>query len=382
MTYNADSELERDLAALTRWNGPDAGLWRAAIAAEPMPGTMARRLRLRRFFTQHVWNRFVVAAAAAILLIAVLPMLYQAGLPNAYRREAAIRAPASVSAGLPGETNTSVSADEVGRYYVGTEIAMPSLAVSGDGGGRFRGAAPSATTPEQTVAPIPVDADRQVIRKATIELVTKDVRTAFLKAAQLISEAQGEYVQQSGLTGDEKQLAGNLTLRVAADRLSAVLQQLRELGEVRTESSTGEDVTAQVVDIEARLSNEKRVEVELLQLLEKRTDAPLKEVLELRQAIAGVRQTIESLTGQRERLGRLVSLATVLVILRASDAPTIEPGLLDYFGRAIADAAARGARVLVNTLAGLVVVLIGGAFWIVLIGIPVIVWLVRRRKAA
>ena len=192
-----------------------------------------------------------------------------------------------------------------------------------------------------------------------------DVRAAFAKAAHLIKEAGGEYVQESSLTGSGAGAKAELTLRVAADRLSSVLNELREFGEVRSEKTEGQDVTSQVVDIEARLRNEQRFEVEMLQLLEKRDDAPLKEILELRRQIGAVRQTIEQLTAQRERLGRLVSLATVLVIIRPTDAPVEEPesGIGAYFGEAISKAWSRGLYFLSDTVAGLLSVLLGGLMW-------------------
>ena len=217
-----------------------------------------------------------------------------------------------------------------------------------------------------------------------MELAPKDVRAAFLKTGQIISEARGEYVQDSGLSGTNDRLEANLTLRVAADRLADVLNELRQLGDVRSEKTNGEDVTAQVVDIEARLRNEQRVEQELLQLLEKRQDAPLKEILELRTSIGSVRQSIEQLVAQRDRLGRMVSLATVLVIIRASDAPPPEqPGITSAFVRMLDDAWRKGVYFLMRSLTGILTVLIGGLVWWILLLVAIFwfsAW--RRRRAA
>src|SRR5262249_2016955 len=71
-------------------------------------------------------------------------------------------------------------------------------------------AAPPAPPPDERTremrAPVTEDArveppvsppDRVVVRKATIELESPDVRAAFAKAAMLVSEAGGEYVQES-----------------------------------------------------------------------------------------------------------------------------------------------------------------------------------------
>jgi hypothetical protein len=246
-------------------------------------------------------------------------------------------------------------------------------------GGKIAGA---FTPPQGASAVAGPTAERQVIRKATIELKAKDVRAVFLKASQLLSEARGEYVQDSSLTGEGVHTEGNLTLRVAANRLPEVLNELRQLGEVRSEKVTGEDVTGQVVDLEARLRNEQRVETELLTLLETRKNSPLKEILDLRASIAGVRQTIEQLIAQRDRLGRLVSLATVLVIIRPTDAPPpVEAGLWTHFESALRRAVNDGTRFLTNTVAGLLSVLIGGLIWWILLIVAILVVRAYRHRA-
>jgi hypothetical protein len=228
----------------------------------------------------------------------------------------------------------------------------------------------------------PADTERQVIRKANIDLKSRDVRATFLKAAQVLSEASGEYVEQSSLTGQDENLQGSLTLRVAAGRLSEVLNQLRNLATVVSESSGGEDVTNQVVDLEARLRNEQRVEAELLGLMESRKDAPLKEVLELRDSISRVRENIERMTAQREHLSRLVSLATVLVIINpdtTKPAP-LPDGLGIYFLKQIRAAWQTSMELLADSVGFLIRLFVGGAFfWLLAIAVVMGILAIRRR---
>lgn len=189
-----------------------------------------------------------------------------------------------------------------------------------------------------------------------------------MRAAQLISEAHGEFIQDSSVTGDGNQLGANLTRRVAPGRVSEVLDALRELGEVRSENAGGEDVTTQLVDLDARVRSERRVEAEPLELLETRANAPLKEVLELRRSLSEVRGSSEQLTGQRERLGRLVSLASVVVIIRPADAPTAsQPGLGSSLHVVLSDALRNSGRFLADSLALLASIVVGGSIWWVLL---------------
>jgi len=229
--------------------------------------------------------------------------------------------------------------------------------------------------------PQQAEADRKVIRRVTLQLSTPDVRATYLRAALLISQARGEFVQDSALTGTGNQMQANLTLRVAVDRLSEVLNELRELGKVESEQANGEDVTEQVVDVEARLANEQRVEKELQELLENRQDAPLEDIIKLRDKLSEVRGSIERLIAQRDQLDRLVKLATVLVIIRPAEAgPPPSPSIKDYFAGSISSAWTRSLQFLADTVAFCMSVLVGGIIWWVLLIVLVVVAVRCRRR--
>jgi hypothetical protein len=403
MSEQETDKLERELAELTTWSGGPTELWRGSLgrAGAGTPWVS-------------IWTtiaRMPIPRAAAMLALGAIGMVVLAIVGSSMFPVGSARM--SGHSSHVNEGSAAMSRAELAESLrLGREIAggtnvvvdldsprsaPPAAAPENEQGGdqgllrgviggtpsRFENEAKSApdALKEQPSSP----ADRAVIRKATIELSSKDVRAAFLKTAMLVSEAQGEYMQESSLTGTGPSLYGTMTLRVAAPRLSEVLNALRAVGEVRAESSGGEDVTAQVVDLEARLRNEQRVETELLDLLAKRDNAPLKEVLELRDKISEIRQHIEQLTAQRERLGRLVSLATVLVMIRAEDRPA-EPvaagdTIGDYFVKRIGAAWRSGLVFLSNTVAGLVGVAVGGALWWVLAGV-LLLWARRLWKKA
>ncbi len=76
------------------------------------------------------------------------------------------------------------------------------------------------------------------------------------------------------------------------------------------------------------------------------------------------------MTAQRQRIGRLVTLATVLVIIRPEDAPQ-EPepkaGLGHYFGERMLASWGGGLRLLTNTMAGVLRLVVGGLLWWVIL---------------
>jgi hypothetical protein len=390
--------LERQLARLTTWQGTEPELWRTALAKTE--GDRRKPVvMMGRFLTWPVPK--LLAASLLVLLTgvviaALLPSLSKArsNLSLAEQRTVDQEAASALPSRVYG-SDVDGFAQNVAAAVARNPLPPPRTA-SVDGAG-WRGDLEAHSAPERAAVEFAASdnvrfrnsqdsgqaqpsqsadsTERSVIRKATIELTTEDVRSAFLKAMHLVSEAGGEYIQDSALSGSGKDAQANITLRVGIDRLSAVLNDLRNLGTVRAESINGEDVTAQVVDLEARLRNEQRVEAELLQLLEKRNDAPLKEILELRSNIGQARQYIEQIVAQREKLSRLVALATVLVIIKPEPTPPAtapeppkppEPKketIGQYFGRTISADWQDGLHLFADTLAGAVKILVGGLIW-------------------
>lgn len=374
-------EVERSLAELTAWTGPEPGLWRAAL--EQHRSTPRRGLRA-------LWSRPIawpvrIAAAIAIAALLIGILLPAAGRPRLSSRPVA-QSPAIIAAKPAYDEMVSVKADvfaesnDTGPWVAGVSEspqAVPSAAVPPPAPAQ----PPAPRSPDRVAA----SGERQVVRKATIELATPDVRAAFAKVSLIVSDASGEYVQESSLTGEGKSAQASMTLRVAAGRLPDALNELRTLGEVTSENTRGEDVTAQAIDLEARIRNEQRVEAELLQLLEKRSDAPLKDILELRDSLSGVRQSVERLTAQRDRLSRLVNLATILVLIRTPDGPAHAAGhssLGEYFSKTIAAAWRSGLVFLADTVSTIVAILIGGLIWWALAA-ALLFWAYRhhRRRA-
>ncbi len=367
-----DDRVERGLAAITEWEGPTPGLWARALESGGGSGGVVRPRGVLPVLGRPIPNGAIAAVLALIFVVAVFVSLPSLG---GRARMSALR----VESSPPPASAAPAAAHEM---FKAPTMGLPSVDTAQEPGVGVR-AWPSQA-PDGIQRPREQVAARFVVRKATIEIETADVASAFAKAVHSVSAAQGEYVQDSSLSGEGRHARASLTLRVAADRLGEALTELRGLGAVASERSSGEDVTAQMVDLEARLRNEQRVEKELLELLEKRGDAPLKEVLELRQALSGVRESIEQMSGQREHLSRLVSLATVLVIIRTGDVPeAVRSGLGDYFLTNIARAWGMGLTALADSVAAQVRVAVGGLVWWVVLAVAIgaaVRW--RRRRLA
>lgn len=386
-----DNDTEQQLSELTRWPDESPELYKVALeehcAAQATP-LLKREFHFSSFSGR--WAAVLVFGAISIIVVGLL-------LPSLGRaREQAAASPlssapsaeapyAKVAAALEERVNPSGVLDiymKPDMYGIDDELSlmdaytgdqMRAFPARGGGGMGVRG----DRMPGQNSMNTPPLAERAVVHTWTIELESDDVRSTFLKSLLLVSTAHGEFVEQSRLSGDVPTARANITMRISLDRLDDVLNKLRGLGEVIAESSDSKDLTNQIVDLNARITNERSVELELLKLLESREDAPLEDILSLRNHISNARMRIERLEAQRKSLGKLVALATVLVIITPADLPDVpeEPeqsSLGDYFKQHVSDAWATGLRVLVNSIAFLIKLLVSGLLvWIALIGLGV-----------
>jgi hypothetical protein len=180
----------------------------------------------------------------------------------------------------------------------------------------------------------PADADRKIVSTVDISLVVDDTN-AVLAAIETMVEAAGGYIARTNLyqSGqDPDQLEGSLTLRVPADQLSDALKHLSSLAvKVESQNMDREDVTAQYVDLQARLENLEAAEKELRALLaevRERPDANTEDILAVYRSLTDIRSQIEQLQGRINLLNDTVALSTINVYLRlnAATLPIVEEG--------------------------------------------------------
>lgn len=207
---------------------------------------------------------------------------------------------------------------------------------------------------------------RLIAQKARIEITVEDVSATFRRLGAEIETHPDEFIESSAFGGGDSATSAAVVLRVMPDRLPAVLGHLRSLGKVTAETSGVDDVTDQVVDLDARILNERCVESELLDLLDHRTDSPLREILELRGELSKVRGSIERLVAQRDRLSRLVALARVEVIL-SLPTKVEERSLFLGLGDKLSSGTRDAARGLLESTIGLWTGIIRNAFLLAII---------------
>lgn len=160
-------------------------------------------------------------------------------------------------------------------------------------------------------------ADRKIVRNAdlTMEVAsTTDTQHRVVSIAEahggfvVTSEAkQKENVEPSKRTFDIK-----LVIRVPEHQFGAALDQIRGLGSnLKEEKVTGQDVTEEFIDLEARIKTQKALEMQFMQIMKQA--GKIEDALEVQRQIAEVRTNIERLEGRKRFLENRSSLATITV---------------------------------------------------------------------
>lgn len=364
---NQNDTLESMIADETAYHGPQTQLWAAALEQDRADSRPAERTAsgLRGM----PMGRRLALAATVCLSVGVVGLVFSSLTVqrNSYP---------SVAASMPVEQSEMPAS---AAFRASPSSPVDNGFVSGD-----HEAAPAAAPPVTE----PAVQERHVIRKATMDLLSPDVRSTYAKVGQLINEGAGEFIEGASFSGDGESASAQLTLRVTAQRMGEVMMKLGALAKVTAQQTFGEDVTNQVVDLQARLRNEQRIEAELLELLSARRDAPLKEVLELREQISRVREQIERLAAQRDTLGRLTSLASIAITIHADAQQKQSPqsSRWDSFGKDLSVAWGRGIDSLSRSLIGFVELAVSGLLVWIALGVAAIgfryAWVAAARNAA
>lgn len=166
-------------------------------------------------------------------------------------------------------------------------------------------------------------AQRSIIRKAELSLRVEAVEKAEKEIDSAVN-AMGGYVdsaQSADLASTKPTI--DLTLRVPVGRFDDALAKFESLGVRLSKTVNSEDVTGQLVDLDARLRTLSAQEETYRGLL--RRSEGLQSVITLQDKLTEVRSEIESMAAQRKTLGALAALSTITVHLEQSSVPVQAP---------------------------------------------------------
>jgi hypothetical protein len=161
--------------------------------------------------------------------------------------------------------------------------------------------------------------ERLVVKRAEMRVSVADPAEAMHTVVQLAESMQGYVVnsnQWNSTNNGQTYISASVMVRVPAERLDEMMQKVRDLAAdpktgVLSESVTGEDVTAEYVDSQARLRNLQAAEAQLVELLDKAPD--LEYTLDIFKELTEIRSQIEVLEGRIKYLEESAALSALSV---------------------------------------------------------------------
>lgn len=267
--------------------------------------------------------------------------------------------------------NARASKDTTADYAPG-KLASESLA-------RFSQTEPSSVR-EKTALPAESNAldSRKIIYEAEVTLVVDDVATLDSEIVNLVRQFGG-YVAEESLDGNTGvQRSGRWRIRIPVGGFDSFIDGVSKLGVAEQRQTRSQDVTEEFVDLEARITNEKRLEERILKLLED-PEGKIKEVIAVEQELARVRGSIERMEGRLRYLSNRTDLTTVTINAREErdyvppEAPTFANRLTSAWSSSLLGLRTFGENLAVAAVSASPWIVVAGAFFI-----PSL-WVVKRR---
>jgi hypothetical protein len=296
---------------------------------------------------------------------------------------------ALVAAGTIGWFVTDAGRALRQTQYAAMSGASPAPAPSGEheaiadqaGAGSFSPilgiiSGPSQAGVSPTIGGIPLGDLSLIVKTARLSVVVeRDTFAERFQDAMDVATANQGYVQTSSSRGNG---FGSLVIRVPSSRFEETLRELKELGiQVEGETVSGEDVTAQHIDLQARLRIARARRTVLLRLMDRATT--IEQTLRVQNALDDVQLRIEEIQGALNVLDSRVSEATIALQIRETGVEPLEkdvrnPSIPGAFDRAIAGFFA----VIAGTVVGLGYLIPG---LVIGLGVFLAVRFTRRRLA-
>jgi hypothetical protein len=271
----------------------------------------------------------------------------------------------AVSACNSGSESTAGSTGGGGDVAEGSAEASP-----GGGGARASDRAVSSSAVPQ-VGP-------QIVKTATLGLgIAHGSFDDKVGEAHGVADSYAGFVIESFASqGSGRRIAeGSLVLRIPAESYDSALSRLRELGKVESLEESGQDVSKEFVDLNARIRQLRAVEAQLLELLQRADDVPA--ALAVQNQLSQVQLDLEQARGRLQYLDNRVAFATISMSMHELGVVAPKDG-----GFKIVDAWATAGSAFLTVVGWLFIGIAVAAPVLILLGLGFLVGRVIRRRLA
>ncbi|MBS1721496.1 MAG: DUF4349 domain-containing protein [Armatimonadetes bacterium] len=292
-----------------------------AAGAEKVIGNMPRR---RSFFAGWKAPSYALGGVCALFLIGLVgsvlfPVFAQSKAAAKMSQALSDAKKADLVEGLSTGSLAKPAPSEAptGDLERSPQIAGQAIGGGGKGLSESEGKAKAmgyytSRTKSDTTLPQPQGfaSPRKVIRTADMGIKVKEVRKAVADAEDKI-DAMGGYVGNTNYSEAESTSTATMEFKIPEKNFTTILDDLRHLGKVYKEHVSGEDVTANVADLDGRVRALADEERNLVEELQRTRNSEVR--LEIRSRLSSVRQEMESLKEQNKQMKDLASLSRVTV---------------------------------------------------------------------
>lgn len=178
-----------------------------------------------------------------------------------------------------------------------------------------------AQAPLPDLPDAPIAGSGRVIKNISLQIRIKkdEFQNQFSRAGSL-AEQFGGFVTNSQVSETDGEFAsGSLTIRIPSNRFEEAIGRLKSLGKVTAEDRSGQDVSKEFIDLEARLRQAKTEEAFFLRLMEQAKG--ISDLIQVQSQLSGIQLRIEQIQGQLNYYQDQTAFSTVSVRLYEPGAP-------------------------------------------------------------
>lgn len=174
-------------------------------------------------------------------------------------------------------------------------------------------------TGERPVQPV----EPMIVKNGEIEIVVADTNVAIERVTQVARDSGG-YVLSNQAWSEGPYRSATMTIAVRVDQFETAMRRLRELAmEVVFESSSGQDVSSEYVDLQSRLRNLEATRDRIRSFLGEATT--VEEALEINRQLAEIEAQIEQVQGRMQYLSGRAAFSTITITIQQNIDATATP---------------------------------------------------------
>ncbi|MCX6400852.1 MAG: DUF4349 domain-containing protein [Propionibacteriales bacterium] len=153
-----------------------------------------------------------------------------------------------------------------------------------------------------------------VISTGTVSLEAKDVGDARIEVRKIIDKYRGTLAEQETSTGDKGEVtSARLVVRVPSDRFADAMLDLEGIATLVNSDSSGQDVSTEVVDVEARVRAQRK-SVSRIEALLARAES-LEQIVTIESQLSSRQAELDALLARQTYLADQTSQSTISVYI-------------------------------------------------------------------